>query len=231
MALTKRELISRVRSSLNEVSGDTHFTNRYIWSALWTGIKTIIKQDDRKRSVYQLSGVWQSICVKMEPVSPIMCTCLKLPLDCVLFRSTYKLPKILESSNGFVYRFISSPDMSIDFTLVTPYDYDKKSKIKYNKQKYAFLHDGYLWTPNAQFPLLLISGLFEDATVNLSHFNCDEIKDESGGCGSILDTPAGCPDGSESNVIAIALQELGGSKQQSKDEHPNSNESQKQVSP
>lgn len=234
MSGTKRELISRLRSSLNEVNADTHFTNRYLWSELWSAAKTVIKQDaDYSRRLYNQAGLWQSICVKMEPVSPILCTCLAIPLDCVLYRSTYKLPKILESSFGFVYRFIASPDLSVKFTLVTPYDYDRKSKIKYNKEKYAFIHDGYLWSPNAQFPLLNLSGIFEDATLNLPEFNCDTPVDTTSdcNCNSLLDTSSGIPDYLETNIMRIALDTLGRSKQTAGDHLINQNENQKEVSP
>jgi len=231
---TKRELISRLRNSLNEVSTDTHFTNRYLWNVLWSGIKTVIKQDaDNARKLYNQAGLWQNICVKMKPVSPILCDCVNIPLDCVLYRSEYQLPKILESSYGFIYRFISSPDLSVKFTLVTPYDYDRKSKIKYNREKYAFIHNGYLWSPNAQFPVLTVSGIFEQDTKSLPEFNCDQLSEEQlgGKCNSILDTPSGVPDYLETSVIRIALEELGASKASPRDELPNQNETQRQVSP
>lgn len=223
-------MISKVRNALNQVNADTQLTNRYLWSEIWSAAKVVIKQDaDNYRKLYNQSGLWQSICVKMKPVSPIMCDCLDLPMDCVLYRSQWALPKILESAQGFVYRFISSPDLSVKFTLVTPYDYDRKSKVKYNREKYVFLHDGYLWAPNAQFPMLTVSGVFEDYALK-PEFNCDAAATTDSQCASILDTPSGIPDYMEQSVMSIVLKVLYTSLQIQTDALPNANPTEKQIS-
>jgi hypothetical protein len=231
MPKTKRELISRLRTSIKEVSADTKFTNRYLWNVIWSAIKLLVKQDaDTNRKIYNQSGLWQSICVKMIPVSPILCDCLVLPMDCAVYRSEYRLPAILESANGFVYRFISTPDLSIKFTLVTPFQFDYKSKIRNNREKYVFIHDGYLWSPNSTFGMLILSGVFESDTSKITQFNCNKPVD-GGDCGSILDSEAGVPDYMDRDVIRVALEELGISRQLQADNLPNLNDTQKEVAP
>jgi len=224
--MTRGEAISRLRNAIREVNADSLFSNRYLWNMFETNSKVLLKQEAERGRVYSLSNIWTTICVEMESVSPIVCNCIYLPYDCMVARSKYKLPQLVEYSGGFIYRFIATPDLSKEFILVTPYQYSVKSKIKHGLDRYAFIHDGYLYTPKHDYPLLSISGVFIGDT---SRFNCSPTS--TVGCKSALQQPTGLPDYLEEYVIKGCLQELGFTKQIPADEHPNNNTTQTQVSP
>lgn len=229
MEQTRRTIISRLREGIKEVSADSNYTNRYLWHVFSTASHKLFKEDADKGKIYAQSNPWESICVEMEPVSSLFCDCIYLPYNCEVFRSKFKLPKIIESSTGFIYRMIASPDLSQQFTLVSPYLYSVKSKIKYNKEKYAFFYDDYLYTPNHRFPSLVVAGLFQGDT---SKFNCkQDCEPDSGVCGSALNVSVTLNDYLIDACIKIALTEILPVLQKQQDNLANNNETQKEVTP
>jgi len=225
--MQRNDVISRLRNSIKEVNADTKYTNRYLWNVFWTNARLLLKRESDKERLYNQSDIWTTICVQMQAVSPLLCDCLKLPMDCVVYRSTYKLPKITEGNYGRIYRFISSADLSTKLTLVTPYQYDLK-KTKYNKEKYVFFHDGYLWAPDTKWSNLIISAVFEEEITK--QFKCDCEESTQDNCGSLLYLNASVPDFLIQPGIEMALKELGMSKQIPTDELGNTNANEKQIS-
>lgn len=226
--MERKEIISRLRNSLKEVSADSRFTNRYLWNVFHTTTKQLIKEDADRGRLYNQSNIWQRICVEMEPVSSIYCDCEYIPYDCTVYRSKKKLPLILESSDGLVYRFIATPDLSRYFTLVSPFAYSTKSKIKYNKTHYVFIHNGYLYMPSDTYPLLIISGVFES---DIREYQCGDEDANNQGCGSALSVSVTLSDYLLNAAIKMSLQELTIPRQLPQDEHPNANSTQIQGSP
>lgn len=225
------EVVSKLRGSIKEVTDDSKFTNRYLWSSFYFNVKQLIKQDADSGRIYSMSDVWEPICIEMEPVSSIYCNCIFLPYNCTVFRSKKQLPNFLESSDGFIYRWISTPDLSRDFVLVTPQQYHNKSKIKYNREKYAFIHDKYLYTPSDTYPMLSLSALFDG---DLSEFTCGRKKEEetqTGLCNTKLGQKVSLPSYLESAGIKMTLSELFTSIQVRADEIPNANDTLKDITP
>lgn len=228
MAKTKGEIISRLRNAINEVTADSNYSNRYLYSAFNTAALQLIKQDEEKGRTYFQSNLWESICFKMEPVDSILCNCMYLPNNCTVYRSNKPIPKILESTGGIIYRFLATPDLSKEFTILTPYQFSVKSKIKYNKEKYAFIHNGYLFTPKETFPLLILSGLFDGDT---SDFRCDEQNDNSSGdCGKALRSTIVLTSYLEDTAIKMALNEILPTLSKKPDNLPNASPSQSDIS-
>jgi len=215
---------------MKELTSDSKYSNRHLWNAFWTAGKTLIKRDaDNERRIYKTVNIWKTLCIGMDPVSPILCDCISVPMDCVLYKSQFRLPKILESSYGWIYRLISSPDNSRQVVLVTPNEFQIKVQIRHNKELYAFGHDGYLWS-NAPFPKVLFSTLPEG---NYKHFQCTDESDNTigtGNCGSLLDLDSGIPDYLEDSAIKMALQELGVFINRPTDNVSNNSESQREQS-
>lgn len=227
--MIRKEIISRLRNSLREIYADSKYSNRYLWNVFFTVSKKLLKEDADKGKIYSQSNPWESICVKMTPVSSLYCNCAYLPYNCTVYRSEKKLPRIVESSTGFIYRLIATPDLSQEFTLVSPYLYSVKKKIKYNKEKYAFIYDNYLYTPDNTFPVLTVSGLFDDDT---SKFKCNdnELETETENCGSALNVNVSLNDYLIDTSIKMALMEILPVIQKPTDEIPNNNNNQKEIS-
>lgn len=225
--MTRQEVISRLRNSIKEVNADTKYTNRYLWNVFWTNAQLLIKQESDRFKLYNQTDIFKTICVKMEAVSPLLCDCLALPMDCVVYRSRFKLPKLVEGSYGMIYRFISSADLSNKIVLTTPYTYSLK-QTKYNKEKYGFIHDSFLWLPNTKWSHIIISGIFE--TDIPKEFQCDCEESTQNDCGSLLFSTSGVPQYLIQPAIQMALQELGATKTLISDELGNTNPNEKQIS-
>lgn len=226
-------IVSRIRGTIKETTDDSVYSNRTLWYTFFTYAKQLIKESADKGQIYDMSNIWETICIEMEPVSSLYCNCQFLPYDCIVYRSKLKLPVFMESGDGFIYRWIATPDLSQDFVLVTPYQYHNKSRIKYNREKYAFIHDGYLYTPKHTFPIISMSALFPES---INDFLCGKSKDEldkssNTTCNSRLDKKIQLPDHLEYAAIKMTLSELIPSIQIPFDENPNSNTNQKEVSP
>jgi len=226
MAL-KKEVIARFRNAIKEVTADSVYTDRYLWNIFSTAAKQFIRNSIDKGLIYSQNNIWESLCLKMVPVSSLLCNCVYLPYDCIVYRSKDRLPKFIESSSGMAYRFIATPDLSVQLTLVTPFAYQVKSKIKYNRESYVFIHDGYLYSPSVQYPQLIVSALFEG---DVARLDCS-YKETELQCGHELDTKSYIPDYLEDYAIKAGLQELGFNKGMQTDEHPNSNPVQTQGTP
>lgn len=219
--MTIRQVVSLLRDSLKEQGADTKYTNRFLWSTFLLGRNTLLKQEaDNKKKLYNTAGIWDTICLQMEKVSGLICNCQAIPYDCWVYRSAFKIPNALESSLGLVYRYIATPDLSVDVTLVSPSQYTIKSKIKGNKLKYAFIHDGYLYTPGLSYSSLVLSAVFSE---NVEKYKCSSTNtsETTGVCGTFLDKSTGLPDYLEDAAIKMALQILAPTKQFIADELPN----------
>ena len=233
------EVVARLRNSIKEVADDSAYSNRYLWNAYSTALKQLIKQDSVAGKLYSTASAWTPICIEMEPVSSLYCNCFCLPYDVTVYRSTRKIPTFLESSDGIVYRWLATPDMSKRFVIVNPTQYQIKKKIKYNKEKYAFIHDEYLYTPDHQYPWLSLSALFQG---DVTDFQCDNqgtVPEEptklqetvlEGGCAKRLYSKVGIPDYLEDAAIKIARAELLPLTQVRTDENPNANNVQRDIS-
>lgn len=224
------QVVATIRDAIKERADDSVYSNRFLWDTYYTIMKQLIKRDADNGRIYSMSTIWNPICVEMEPVSALYCNCMYLPYDCTVYRSKKKLPKMLESSDGFIYRWIATPDMSKTLVLVSPFQYAKKSKVKYNLEKYAFIHDGYLYTPSETYPLITISGLFNG---NISDFMCGTEEDttvSSSPCISKLAEKVQIPDYLEEACLSMALSKILPSVQLKPDEHPNANTFERDIS-
>jgi len=221
--VTIGHIVARLRDSIKEQSDDSRYTNRYLWSTFYTFAKQLIKQDADKGKIYNDTNIWNPLCIEMEPVSGLYCNCIAIPYDCTVYRSKHKLPNLLLSSSGPIYRFISTPDMSRIFVLTTPFEYIVKSKIKYNNTRYAFIYDNYLYTPSDTYPLIAFSGLFDGPVDDFICNESDTSSSTEGDCRTKLAEKVQVPDYLIDAGIKMALSEILPSTQLVADEITNTN--------
>jgi len=212
-----REVISRVRNSLKEHSADSVFFNKHIYSILRSHTAFLLKRESEKlkNNIYLSSNIWTPICVEMEPVSAIQCSCVSLPIDCTIYRSKQKLPIMLEVGYSFFYKSIATIDNSEFFTLVSPNGFKQRTSTKYakySKDSLAFLEDGYLYTPDKEYSFLRILGWFENVNGFKDCNSTSTPTSSTAGC-SLMDTEFKCPEHLISPVIQMTLEELLRTKQ------------------
>lgn len=206
--MTIRALISTIRSGIKENSTDSILTNREIWNLCYEQALLLIQREtDTKRNIFNLN-IFTEFTVHMKAV-PI--ADLDIPLDCTIYRSVEKLPTMVESKFGLIYRFISSLDKSQTYNLVTPQFFRIKIKITKGKGKFVYTENGYLYSTD-KYPLI-ISGLFS---------NIKDILKIKGGC-KVMDLEVPIPSYHLAMIQGMVVQQLGVFKQTKFDSIENDN--------
>jgi hypothetical protein len=185
--MTIRAVVARLRADINEVRGDSPFTDRHLWNAFWTSSRLIL-QREADSNVFRDSKAFRTINANTETVNMFEGTCV--PLECAVCR--VKIPKpLIGKKRGFIYNFIGSPDYHTSFSVVTPFEFSVKTKIKGTKTNYAYIDGDYLYLSKC-LPCLKIIALFE------------EFGDSGGGGCSVLDNDVNMPDYLIENSIRMA---------------------------
>jgi hypothetical protein len=216
-------IVARLRSALKETTSDSMYSNRGLWNEFVSEAKVFIKRDaDNERKIYKTTEAWQKVCLKMEKSSPLLCN-LSIPLTYSIYKSLFKIPDLFETSTGPLVQFISTPDNSVNITLVTPLEFQIKTNLRYSKGRFAFIYDGYLWT-NLSYSNLVLSGVFFETKVDCE---CNPIIKP---CSSMLDKPCGVPSYLVAPAVTSTLQKLLPTLNRPTDNVVNMSESQRENS-
>ena len=171
---TIAEAISRVRNGIKAVDADSFITDRLIYSNLLKYAKMFIKRQDGQTTQAKFNSLYKRIpCIDLIEVDKVA-ACCEVQSGIKIKRSKEKLPSILEGSNGPLLRTVASIDGSVEVFRTTPQLYtslQKTSGFKYNKKKYYWLLDGYLFIPNVEWDSAQIDGIFEGS---ISGLTCDD---------------------------------------------------------
>lgn len=165
--------VSRVRGSLKASKEDAFITDRYIYSLILKYAKTFIKRQDTLDSLLRFNSLFVALpCVELIEVDKIE-ACCNIKSNCKIMRTKEKIPKPLESLNGLLIRTVSSIDGSTEVYMTEPGTYTSMTKTsthKYDKSKYYWYLNGYLYFPNIEWESIKIEGVFED---DISNFDCN----------------------------------------------------------
>lgn len=168
------EAISRVRNAIKAVDADSFITDRLIYSNIIKYAKMFIKRQDGQTSQAKFNSLYKRLpCVNLIDVDKVA-ACCEVTSGVTIKRTEEKLPSILEGVNGPLLRTVASIDGSMEVYRTTPQLYtslQKTSGFKYNKKKYYWLLDGYLYIPNVEWSSVQIDGIFEGS---LSGLTCDD---------------------------------------------------------
>ena len=88
-------------------------------------------------------------------------------------RTKDRLPSVLEGTYGPLFRTISSIDGSVRLWKTYPSIFTAMANtttFKYNKNKYYWYADGYLYFPNMIWESVRVEGLWEDS---IAYLKCD----------------------------------------------------------
>jgi hypothetical protein len=207
--MTIRELVA-IKNIIKENKKDSLVTNKQIYNYAKSARNTLLSRQGNKKTLYSQNNLWTTVCVDMIPVNSITCNFPYSSCD-TIYRSKDRL-NFIESDLGFNYKQATSIDLKSDteFTITNWFGYKQKSKIKFNKTKYLFIEDGYLYSPEP-IQIIKIIGLFELCN------SCGDSK-----C-SYLDMKFAVPDSLEQAVKDIVLQRFGIVKQLPEDVVNNKN--------
>ena len=166
MATTVGEAISRVRNVLKSVKEDTFMTDRFIYSMLMKYAKTLIKRDSKIENIFKNESLFKEIpCLELITVDKVDACCISIKTNCTFKRTKEKLPKIQEMNSGAIIKSVSTLDYSHKLTRTQPDLYNfitKTSGFKYNKNKYYWIVNDYLFIPDVEWEAIRIQAMFEE---------------------------------------------------------------------
>jgi hypothetical protein len=172
---TINDVISRIRVQLKGVRQDAFLTDRMIYTFVLKNAKWLMKREDSKNKLMAFSGVIQTMdYVELEEVDKVKACCTGIRSNCKIKRTKEELPVFLQGYYGPLIRTISSIDGSEELQPILPSSYvaiANSKNHKYNKTKYFWYLDKYLYFPNLEWDAVRVEGIFED---DISAFTCKE---------------------------------------------------------
>jgi hypothetical protein len=172
---TIAESISRVRNTLKAAKEDAFMTDRYIYSLIYKYGKTLMRRQDSIKKLLSLHSLFTTLpCIELIEVDKIEACCEGIKSGCKIMRTKEKIPRIMQGTSGPLIRSITSIDGSIEAYETKPSLYTSMTKttnFKYNKSKYYWYTNNYLYIPNVEWEAIKLEAIFEE---DYSAFLCDE---------------------------------------------------------
>jgi len=169
------ESISRVRNLVKAAKQDAFMTDRFIYSLIVKYAKLLIKRQDALNVRLKFASLFRALpCVELIETDRVEACCGSLPDTCKVMRTREKIPVPFEGAYGPFIRTVSSIDGSVEVYRTQPAQYTsitKTTAFKYNKQKYYWYMNGYLYLPNNEWESVMVEGIFED---DIAIFTCDK---------------------------------------------------------
>lgn len=170
MKTTIGDVCSRIRTRLKGKNQDALLTDRTIYSVVNKHAKWLMKREDSKNRLMAFSGVLQTLdYVELIEVDKVEACCTGLKSDCTIKRTKDKMPVFMQGYWGPLIRTVSSLDGSEELQPTVPSSYvaiSKSKNSKYNKTKYFWYLDDYIYFPNLEWEAVRIEGIFEDDIAN-----------------------------------------------------------------
>jgi hypothetical protein len=205
MATTVAETVSRVRNVIKGVKQDAFLTDRFLYSLILKWARVFIKRQDDQNKITRIDSLFKSVCLDLIEVDRIECGCGSITSDCYFMRTEQKLPEILEGAFGPIIRTVSSVDISQKAYRVQPTTFQamaNSTNYKYNKNKYFWILNGYMYMPNVEWESVRVEAMWQD---DISYLKCDE-KDQ---CRIRQEQPSNIPDYLYAEIEQSVLNELG----------------------
>ena len=172
------EAVSRVRQSIKAEVQDSFVTDRYIYSLILKNAQLLMRRQDNANKLMRFNGVWQALpFVELIEVDKVEAKCAGIQSGCTIKRTKEKLPVFMEGYWGPLIRTVSSIDTSIEVQPTNPGTYTSMTKTtshKYNKTKYFWWLNDYIYIPNVEWDAIKVEGVFEG---DISKWNCDVDDD------------------------------------------------------
>jgi hypothetical protein len=172
---TINDIVSRLRIQMKGVHQDAFMTDRMIYTFVLKHGKWLMKREDSKNKLMAFSGVIQTMdYVELIEVDKVEACCTGIASNCKIKRTKNKLPVFLQGYYGPLIRTISSIDNSEELQAILPSSYlniSSSKNFRFNKTKYFWFLNDYIYFPNLEWEAVRIEGIFED---DISAYTCDE---------------------------------------------------------
>ncbi len=168
------EVISRVRNQAKAETQDAFVTDRYIYSLILKYAQLFMRRQDSANKLMKFNAIWKLLpFIELIEVDKVEAQCTGIASGCTIKRTLHRLPNMIEGYWGPLIRTVSSIDGSVELQPTQPGTYvsmTKTTSFKYNKRKYFWYLDGYLYLPNVEWDAIRLEGVFDD---DISEWLCD----------------------------------------------------------
>lgn len=212
MKNTIGELIERVQSlySKGVKSDDSRLSNRHSYHKLVSSRNRLVSQQVKKR---QKISDWNYIvlpCVELIQVDNHSCPCIPAP-GCKVYRTKYKLPKVLTDLNIHLIQWVMSIDSGkmLDEISREAYLYHAGNKYTAKHLRYI-LEDGHLFVYGDKIPKFIRIKLLAEDPIEAYNFpsackeNCEDCQD----CTNMMDKEFPIDGDLVDTLIELAAKEL-----------------------
>lgn len=211
--------ISALRGIFKLNNADIRLSDRHMYSLMYSVRAMLIKET--RQWVMSAPGIFQTIPnIELTEVDSV--EACGIDTDCTIKRSLNPLPNILEDFRGPLINIITSLDESIQVHYTTHREYlNKKAKtsFKYNKRKYFWIRNNYLYFPNVEWDMVSINAYFETDY----HSECEDADP----CLNFQDNLFRLPENLVEKMYRLIMDKLNINVQLQEDHNINKNSNQK----
>jgi len=181
------ELINQIRGVFRLTSADNDLTDREVFALCKKHRSWLIKREAKKNKILTNAKVMTpNSCIELIDVD--IAECCDISSFCMVKRSKDKLPEIMSDDSGPLIGFVSSLDKVVKVypTTVGNWLNKKKSTVyKYDTNKYYWIYNDYIYSPNIEWDFLFMLAANEDpvdpcnlvetcAPMQSKRFNCPD---------------------------------------------------------
>jgi hypothetical protein len=175
------EIIARIRNPLKLDTADIRLTDRDIYSLVSKHRNWIVKREDDKKRIMASSYTHQTIpCEELIDVDRV--ECCDITTNCFIKRTKRKIPEILHGYVEPLIHDVRSIDGIISLTQInSAVEYQRKmnkSTAKYDKEKYYFYQNGYLYFPNLDWDAVMVQAYFNDPLAGCGDESCLPMQEQ-----------------------------------------------------
>jgi hypothetical protein len=171
---TIADVVSRIRSQVKAETQDAFVTDRYIYSLILKFGQVLMRRQDSLNKLMKFNSIWKTLpFVELIEVDKVEAHCSGIQSGCTIKRTKEKLPVFMEGFWGPLIRTVSSIDGSVELQPTQAGTYTSMTKttsFRYNKTKYYWFLDGYLYMPDLDWDAVKVEGVFDD---DITAWLCD----------------------------------------------------------
>lgn len=168
------DTVSRLRNTVKAVKEDAFLTDRFLYSIVLKYAKMFIRRQDNEMKILRFHSLFIALpCIELIEVDKIEACCSGIKSKCIIMRTKDRLPGVLEGVFGPIIRNVYSIDGSVKVWKTYPSIYSAMTNtttFKYNKNKYYWFLDGYLYFPNIVWESIKVEAMWEDS---IEYLKCD----------------------------------------------------------
>lgn len=162
-------LISQLMNQAKLTNADARLTRKFVWSIIDKHARWLIKRESSKLRIMKLDYLFQRMrCVPVIEMSTIDEDC-GIKTKCKIWRTRDKIPDLYTDEDGIIIKAVYSVDGSEEYTPIKLQELMRKLEnphSRYDKSRYYYFYNGYLYFPNQPIHMVEIKGYFQDEIVN-----------------------------------------------------------------